>query len=115
MIILFVVLVPLYFIPLVNIIAINLPFYYFFHKMLHFDIGSSIFSKDEHENLKNKYTFPFRAYTLFLYLLSLIPFVALILPVFYIIYLGHNYMLKIDTKQNLDNNIDNIKAIETIN
>jgi hypothetical protein len=115
MIILFVVLVPFYFIPLINIIAINLPFYYFFHKMLHFDIGSTLLSKQKHEDLKNKYTFSFRAYTLFLYLLSLIPFVALILPVFYIIYLGHNYMLKIDTKQNLDNNINNIKAIETIN
>ncbi|MCK5110181.1 MAG: EI24 domain-containing protein [Arcobacteraceae bacterium] len=95
MLLLFIVLTPLYFIPLVNIVAINIPFYYFFHKMLHFDVGSTLLNKTEHEQLKDKYSFSFRMQTLFLYLLSMIPFVALILPVFYIIYLGHNYMNKL--------------------
>ncbi len=99
MILLFIVLIPLYFIPFINLIAINIPFYYFFHKMLHFDVGSTLLSKEEDKRLKYNYTFAFRMQTLFLYILSMIPFVALILPVFYIIYLGHNYMNKIkDTK-----------------
>ena len=42
MILLFFLLIPLYFIPLVNLIAFNLPLYYFFHKMLLYDISSNI-------------------------------------------------------------------------
>ncbi len=102
MIFFFIVLAPLYFIPIINIIAINIPFYYFFHKMLHFDIGSTLVSKEEHKNLKNKYSFSFRMQTLFLYFLSMIPFVALILPVFYIIYLGHTYMDKLKDTETLN-------------
>ncbi len=98
MLFLFIALTPLYFIPLVNIVAINLPFYYFFHKMLHFDVGSTLISEEEHKKLKDNNTFSFRMQTLFLYFLSMIPFVALVLPVFYIIYLGHNYINMIDNE-----------------
>ncbi len=98
MLLLFIVLSPLYFIPLINIIAVNIPFYYFFHKMLHFDVGSTLMSKEDHQIFKIKNSFSIKLQTLFLYFLSLIPFVALILPVFYIIYLGHNYMSKIEVK-----------------
>ena len=95
MLILFVVLIPLYFIPVINLIAINFPFYYFFHKMLHFDVGSTVLTKEKHYLFKHKYTFSLRFQTLFLYIISMIPFLSLILPVFYIVYLGHNYMDKL--------------------
>ncbi|MDK9694652.1 MAG: EI24 domain-containing protein, partial [Sulfurimonas sp.] len=39
MLLLFLLLIPLYFIPLLNIIALNAPLYYFFHKMLTFDVA----------------------------------------------------------------------------
>ena len=94
MIILFLVLVPFYFIPIVNIIAFNIPFFYFFHKMLHFDVGSTLLTEDNHIYFRGKYSTSFRLQTLFLYFIAMIPFAALVLPVFYIIYLGHNYMGK---------------------
>ena len=47
MLLLFIVLFPLYFIPLVNIVAFNFPLYYFFHKMMTFDVASNICTKEK--------------------------------------------------------------------
>ena len=101
MILLLIVLIPFYFIPLVNIIAINLPFYYFFHKMLHFDIASTITSKEQFIQIYYNDKGNMRLRTIFLYVISLIPFVAFFISVFYIIYLGHVYFTKL---QQLENN-----------
>ena len=48
---LFIVLIPFYFIPVLNIIAFNLPLYYFFHKMLTFDVSSNISTKEEFKKI----------------------------------------------------------------
>jgi len=83
--------IPFYFIPLVNIVAINLPFYYLFHKMLNYDVSSNIMS---YEKFKQVYYFnksAFRGKTLLLYVVSLIPFVAFFISIFYIIFIGHSY------------------------
>jgi hypothetical protein len=91
MFILLILFIPLYFIPIVNIVAINLPFYYLFHKMLNYDVSANIMS---HEKFKQLYYFnksSFRAKTLFLYVISLIPFVAFFIAIFYIIFIGHSY------------------------
>lgn len=101
MIVLLIVLIPFYFIPLVNIIAINLPFYYFFHKMLHFDIASTITSKEQFIQIYYNDKGNMRLRTLFLYTVSLIPFVAFFISVFYIIYLGHAYFVKIEELERL--------------
>ena len=103
MILLFLVLVPFYFIPLINIVAINLPFYYFFHKMLHYDVGSTLMQKEQFNQLYYLNKNSMRLKTLFLYLVSLIPFVAFFIAIFYIIYLGHTYFIKLLNQQN--NNI----------
>lgn len=95
MFVLFIVLIPLYFIPLINIVAINLPFFYFFHKMLNFDVSSTIMSEDNSVLIKHKYKNELRLKSLGLYLISLIPFIALFSTVFFVIYLGHNYILKL--------------------
>ncbi|MEA1915558.1 MAG: EI24 domain-containing protein [Campylobacterota bacterium] len=93
MLILFIVLIPLYFIPIVNIVAFNLPFYYMFHKLLNFDITSNIkMTQDEHFRLKYQHSNQVRLRTLLLYFISMIPFMALIASVFYIIYLGRGQM-----------------------
>jgi len=94
MIILFVVFIPLYFIPLVNIIAFNFPLYYFFHKMMIYDVSSSICTKEEAMKIKFFHANTLRLKTLGLYLLSLIPFVIFFASVFYIIYLGHSFFLE---------------------
>ncbi len=95
------ILLPLYFIPFINIIAINLPFYYFFHKMLHFDVASNMLSKERQVILNHRHKSSFRLYSLFLYFLSMIPFVVLILPVFYVLYIAINYFeyIKDETNQ----------------
>ena len=95
MMLLFFLLVPLYFIPVVNVIALNFPLYYFFHKMMNYDVGSTIASREEFAVITSLYAGELRLKTLLLYLLSLVPFVILFATVFYVIYLGHTYFLKV--------------------
>lgn len=94
MMLMFIVFIPLYFIPLVNIVAFNLPLYYFFHKMMTYDVSSAICTKDESMKIKFFHASTLRLKTLGLYLVSLIPFVVFFASVFYIIYLGHSYFLE---------------------
>ena len=96
MIILFIVLIPVYFVPVLNVIAFSLPLYYFFHKLLNFDVSSTILSKQEYKEIYKKEGNSFRLRTLFLYFISMIPFATLFTAVYYIIYLGHAYFVKLD-------------------
>lgn len=99
MIFLIFLLSPLYFIPLLNIIAFNLPFYYFFHKMINYDVGGTICTKEQYLTLNAIHKSKFRAVTLTLFLLSLIPFVALFASAFFVIYLGHHYFSLLEVKK----------------
>ena len=94
MVILFLVFIPLYFIPVINIIAFNFPLYYFFHKMMIYDVSSSICTREEAKKIKFYHANTLRLKTLGLYLLSLIPFVIFFASVFYVIYLGHSFFLE---------------------
>jgi hypothetical protein len=91
MLILLFAFIPLYFIPVLNVIAIAIPFYYFFHKMINFDVSSTLLSREQYKELYYKNKDNIRIKTLGLYLLSLIPFVAFFIAVFYVIYIGHIY------------------------
>ncbi|MEA1956159.1 MAG: EI24 domain-containing protein [Campylobacterota bacterium] len=91
MLVMFFLFFPLYFIPLVNIIAFNFPLYYFFHKMLTYDIASTICTREENKKIKFFNSTNIKLKTAFLYILSLIPFVIFFASVFFIIYLGHTY------------------------
>ena len=95
MLAIFLLLIPFYFIPLVNIIAFNLPLYYFFHKMLSFDIASTITTKDENKQIKYFNSTKLRLKTLAMYLTSLIPFAVYFGAIFYVIYLGHTYFIEV--------------------
>jgi len=95
MLMLFVLLIPFYFIPLLNIIAFNLPLYYFFHKMLTFDISSNICTLEEDKQIKYFSKNRLRAKTLGLYLISLIPFVIFFAAIFYVVYLGNTYFVEV--------------------
>ncbi len=99
MVILLLVLFPFYFIPIINIFAINLPFYYLFHKLLNFDVGTTILNKHELKEFKNENSKKLRLRTLKLYLMSLIPFMSLVLPVYYIVYIGHGYLATLDNQR----------------
>ncbi len=95
MLLLFFVLIPVYFIPLLNVLAFNLPLYYFFHKMMTYDVSSNICTRDEALKIKFFQASKLRLKTLGLYLISLIPFVILFASVFYVIYLGHTYFREV--------------------
>ena len=113
--------IPLYFVPLINIIAFSLPFYYFFHKLLNYDVSSTILSQEEFEKIYETQSNKVRLRTLLLYFISMIPFITLFTAVFYIIYLGHGYFVKLeemykldipDSKVDKDKNKDEVKELE---
>jgi hypothetical protein len=86
------VLMPLYFIPVLNIIAINIPFYYLFHKFYMLDVTSESLSLEQYRQLMFYRGNATRLSTLILYLISLVPFAALITPVFNVIVLSHTVL-----------------------
>ena len=104
MILLFVLLIPVYFVPVLNIIAFALPLYYFFHKLLNFDVSSTILSAEQYKIIYKKEANNFRIRTLFLYFISMIPFATLFTAVYYIIYLGHAYFIKLEELTKIENN-----------
>jgi hypothetical protein len=67
--------------------------------MLHFDVGSTLLSKEDFSLIYYKNRYPMRYRTLFLYVISLIPFAAFFISVFYIVYLGHAYFIEMDKQQ----------------
>lgn len=86
---LLILLVPLYFIPLVNIVAINFPFYYLFHKFYMLDVGTTAMTKEQYKQMMYFKGNKVRTITVVLYVISMIPFAALITPVFNVIVLSH--------------------------
>ena len=99
MILLAIIFIPIYFIPVLNILAFSFPFYYFFHKLLNYDVSSTILSKEEYKIIYKKDASSFRLRTLFLYFISMIPMAAIFTAVYYIIYLGHSYFKKLEELQ----------------
>ena len=97
---LLIVFIPLYFIPIVNIVAFNFPFYYLFHKFYMLDVGTTALVKEEYKQMMYFNKSKMRITTLALYGISLIPFAALFTPVFNIIVLGHTvFRVKQETVQ----------------
>jgi hypothetical protein len=91
---LFLVALPLLFIPGVNFFALNIPFYYLFHNFLVLDVGSSIDSKEEFKLVTKKHKLLFRSTTLTLYGVSLIPLVSMIFQVLFVIILAHQFFTR---------------------
>ncbi len=99
---LFLLLMPLYFVPLINIIALNIPFYYFFHRLLTYDVASTLCTKEEYVHIMHFKGNAMRIKTLLLYMVSLIPFAVLFATVFFVIYIGHSFFKEVALlRQNL--------------
>ncbi len=94
---LFFLFIPLYFIPVVNVIALNYPLYYFFHKMINYDVASTICTKEEFGAIKQTKANELRLKSLFLYLISMIPYAVLFVTVYFVIYMGHSYFRYVKT------------------
>lgn len=103
MLLLFVVFVPLYFVPILNIVAFNFPLYYFFHKMMTYDVSSNICTREEDKKIRFFSANSIRFKTLILYLISLIPFAVFFGAIFYVIYIGHAYFLEVRKIRTMDN------------
>jgi len=95
MLLLFVLFIPLYFIPIVNVIAFNFPLYYFFHKMLIHDVSSNICTKEEDQKIRFFHKNNLRGKTLLLYLVSFVPFAVFFGAVFYVIYISNTYFSEV--------------------
>ncbi|WP_345971008.1 MULTISPECIES: EI24 domain-containing protein [Sulfurimonas] len=94
MLLLFLVLTPFYFVPMLNLVAFNLPFYYLFHKLYLLDVASETTTKERFKLIMAFHGGKVRMTTLGLYLLSLVPFAAYITPVFNVIVLTHSMFRK---------------------
>jgi len=94
MFLLFLVLTPLYFIPLLNLVAINIPFYYLFHKLYLLDVASETTTKERFKLIMAFHGGTVRMTTFTLYIISLIPFAAYVTPVFNVIVLAHTMFQK---------------------
>jgi len=94
MLLLFLLLMPFYFVPMLNLIAFNLPFYYLFHKLYLLDVSSETTTKERFKLIMVFHGGNVRLTTLLLYLCSLIPFAAYITPVFNVIVLTHTLFRK---------------------
>ena len=115
MMFLFILFIPLYFVPLINIVAFSLPLYYFFHKLLNYDVTSTILSEEEFKTIYKTEANTVRLRTLFLYFISMIPFITLFTAVFYIIYLGHGYFIKLEEMYKLDIPESKVNEEENVN
>ena len=87
--VLFIVSSILYFIPLFNAIALNIPFYYLFHSFLSLDVGGEIMSASELQKILKKYRIKVMSTTGILYLITLIPLAGTLLQVYFVSVMAH--------------------------
>lgn len=86
---------PFMFVPFLNFIAINIPFFYIYLKLLLIDIGSNTLTKQRFEIawLENG-GFKFMFFTFIFYIVSLVPILGLLFQLFFIIFLSHIFFRK---------------------
>jgi len=83
---------PLMFIPGLNVLAINLPFFYWFHRLLSWDVAASIAGEAQAQTVLGSVRHGVMLRTLVLYPLSLVPLLGLCLQVLFVLVLTH-YLL----------------------
>ncbi len=91
-ILLFILLIPFYFIPFINVIAFHLPFYYLFHNIYLQDVAEQSVDKEIFKKILYYKKNSLRLITLTLFAISLIPFLALFTPVYIVIILTHKIL-----------------------
>ncbi len=81
----------------------------FFHKLLTYDVASTILTEEEYKVIHGKDANKFRFRTIFLYFISMIPFITLFSAVFYIIYLGHSHLIQLQKLRGIELDISDFK------
>ncbi len=85
----------LLFVPFINLFVYYVVFYYLFHKFLILDVASSVLHKQEFEDFNSRScALEFKFSTLCFYLSSSVPFLGLLLQVFFVIFLTHLFYQK---------------------
>lgn len=90
----FIACLPLVLVPLIGIVALNIPLFYLYYKLLSLDVASCCLSELEfkQKSWQGELLLP----CLCFYLLCLVPFVGIFLQPFFVAYLAH--LLFLDTK-----------------
>ena len=89
---LFLVSLPFYFVPLVNLVAMNGPFYYLFHHMIVQDVTGEVNDRREAKRIFRATRWSLMGTTLLLFLVTLVPVVGIFLQVYIIILLAHFFL-----------------------
>jgi hypothetical protein len=99
-ILLFLCVLPFLFLPFVNFMVFQLPFFYLFYKLMMYDLVSVGICEDVSQIIKENKLYLFVVMALFFFL-SLIPLFGLLLQVFFVVYLSHFILTK--SSQNVKN------------
>ena len=101
-IVIFLICLVFYFVPILNLFIINVPFFYLFYKFLLIDVASNSLNSERFEKIyKRGGGYKFMLSCFLFYLLCLIPLVGLFLQLFFVIFLTHilyQNELKLGTK-----------------
>jgi hypothetical protein len=81
--------------PVVNVIALHVPFFYLFYHILVLDVGSVMFSFEDYEKFKLTHQKSMILVSLVCFVLSLIPFIGLFLQPLFILYVAHYMFQKV--------------------
>ncbi|WP_228568545.1 EI24 domain-containing protein [Campylobacter sputorum] len=82
--------IPFLFIPLINLIVVNIPFFYLYYKFMLLDVGSNALNKNDFEILwLRDGGNDFKLSCLVFYIVSLVPFLGLFLQLFFVIFLSN--------------------------
>jgi hypothetical protein len=79
-------------IPVVNLIALQVPLFYLFYKMMIYDVGLNISPKDEFKAILKENRLVLFSSILILFILSMIPYVAIFCQLFFVTFLSHIYI-----------------------
>ncbi len=83
---------PLLLVPGLSLLAINLPFYYWFHRLLTWDVLDVAGAQELPGKAGHGARIALAGRTLPLYALSLVPPLGLLLPVFFVLVLAHHVL-----------------------
>jgi len=87
-ILLLIVLFPLVFIPLLNLVLL-IPVYYIFHKMLVLEVSAEVNVREEYLRLKKIYSSELRGLSVVCFCVTLIPILGVIIYPLYVIVMSH--------------------------
>ena len=92
---------PFLFVPIINLFAIQIPFFYLYYSLIFLDVAPNTLRKNRFELLLlDMGGYKFKAVCLLFYTLCLVPFVAFVGQIYFIIYFSH-FFLRLEKQPHL--------------